>query len=92
MQQFGRETVTDINHSGRGNIFCFQEFDGINTSFGFKLSLKDIFFTLEIGLKIIPLFTGFKHKSLTFEELQPHICGTEVTGNANQVVWFCPGP
>ena len=80
-----RQTVREVDHRRGDNLRLGQRIDDIDSRLGFQLTLQQILIPLEFGLRI-----GHTRQRtfLAFEQVQAHICRTQVARNAHQIIEF----
>ena len=86
MQQFGRQAVGDVHHGGGLHTFFCQFPDDVTTGFRFQLPFQQILFACKIGLQIF--VAAFEHALFTFQQLQSHVGGAQIAGDADKVGVF----
>ena len=101
VHEFAAESVADVHHGCRAYVEFVEACYDVAACLCLNLALYDVFLSGEVGLEVfqflqaslVVLLLGFIHHLvidtlLTLKELQTHVCGTEVAGNADEVGVF----
>ena len=103
MQQLAGKSIADVHHRGGAYAGLSELLDNVASCFGLELALQQILLACEVGLEIghRGLAVGCRmlllvfvehliiHGFLAFQELQPHVGGSQVSADANQVGVVC---
>ena len=103
MEEFATESVADIHHSGGFHSRNFEFLDDVSSCLCLQLSLEQVFLTYKVGLEMAQFLECtfvtllhclfhllIVHRLLAFEELESHICRTEVARHAHEVGFLSP--
>ena len=87
LHQVAGQPVGEVDHGRGHDLLVGQRCDDVGAGAGFEVFFEKIFVAGELRFGV---GDAGQHAFLAFEQLQPHVCGAEVAGDADQVV--LPGP
>ena len=85
VQELGGEPVRYVHHGGGEDVVPGEFCDDVFAGFGLELAFEEVFASFECGLEV---FVACEYFFFSFEELQPHVGGSEISAYAYEVVFF----